>query len=329
MRCLITGVAGFIGSHLADRLLGEGHEVVGVDAFTDAYDPAAKEANVGGMVGKEKFRLIRGDVAEMDLQEALDGVERVFHMAAQAGVRGSWGSHFHLYLWRNVLATQRLLEACKGKELSRFIYASSSSVYGDEAPHPTREDALPRPTSPYGVTKLAAENLCRLYFRNHGVPTVSLRFFTVYGPRQRPDMAFHRFLRALWRNEPLTVYGDGGQSRDFTYVDDIVEASLSAAASGLAGEVYNVGGGTRATLREVLDIMAAVTDRTPRVAWGDDQKGDVRHTWADLGRARRDLGYEPRVSLREGISREWDWVREEQEAGSGRSEGATRARSGA
>ncbi len=308
MKCLVTGAAGFIGSHLSERLLEEGHKVVGIDAFTDAYRPGLKEFNVQGLGGRRGFQMVRGDLVEVDLEALLDGVEVVFHQAAQAGVRASWGGEFHLYLHRNVLVTQRLLEACKGRPLRRFVFASSSSVYGDSDLYPTPEDASPRPLSPYGVTKLAAEHLCLLYWKGHGLPVVSLRYFTVYGPRQRPDMAFHQFLRALWTDQPLVLYGDGGQSRDFTYVSDIVEANLRAVGLASPGGVYNIGGGARATVLEVLEILEGVTGRRPQVRWEGIQRGDVKHTWADLSRARQALGYEPRVSLREGLAKESEWM---------------------
>jgi UDP-glucose 4-epimerase len=308
MKCLVTGAAGFIGSHLCERLLEEGHEVVGIDAFTDAYEPSLKESNVQGLLHRGAFQMVRGDLTEMDLQEVLDGVELVFHQAAQAGVRTSWGGEFHLYLHRNVLVTQRLLEACKGRPLHRFVFASSSSVYGDSDRYPTPEDALPHPLSPYGVTKLAAEHLCLLYWKSHGIPVVSLRYFTVYGPRQRPDMAFHQFLRALWSGHALVLYGDGTQSRDFTYVSDIVEANVRAAELAPAGAVYNIGGGAKATVLDVLEILEGVTGRRPRVRWEGIQRGDVKHTLADLSRARREMGYAPRVTLREGLAKESEWM---------------------
>jgi UDP-glucose 4-epimerase len=309
MKCLVTGVAGFIGSHLSEQLLADGHEVIGIDAFTDAYDVSAKRANINGLRTVRGFQIIHGDLVHLDLEGILENVDVVFHQAAQAGVRTSWGKEFNLYLERNVLATQRLLEACKEKPPNRFIYASSSSVYGDSLVYPTTEQTMPCPLSPYGVTQLAAEPLCNLYFKNYGIPVVSLRYFTVYGPRQRPDMAFHRFLKAILMNEPLVLFGDGRQSRDFTFVSDIVDANLQAVTEAPAGGVYNIGGGAQASLREVIEILKGVTGRSPQVRWAGGQKGDVKRTWADLHRARVDLGYKPKVQLRDGIAREYDWLR--------------------
>ncbi len=308
MRCLVTGVAGFIGSHMAQRLLEQGHEVIGVDCFTRAYDLAFKQANVGELKKYKGFQLVRGDLAQMQLLQLLEGVEVVFHMAAQAGVRSSWGEEFQLYLNHNVLSTQRLLEACRGMRIWRLVYASSSSVYGDQSAYPSSEEVVPRPVSPYGVTKLAAEHLCVLYWKSYKVPSVSLRYFTVYGPRQRPDMAFHRFLKAIGSKTPLTIYGDGNQSRDFTYVSDIVDANLRAAEAGQPGKVYNIGGGARATLREVLAILEEVTGTVPLVSWEKPEPGDVRHTMADLTLAKQELGYQPKVALREGLARQWAWM---------------------
>lgn len=308
MRCLVTGVAGFIGSHMAQRLLEQGHEVIGVDCFTRAYDLAFKQANVGELKKYKGFQLVRGDLAQMQLLQLLEGVEVVFHMAAQAGVRSSWGEEFQLYLNHNVLSTQRLLEACREMRIWRLVYASSSSVYGDQSAYPSSEEVVPRPVSPYGVTKLAAEHLCVLYWKSYKVPSVSLRYFTVYGPRQRPDMAFHRFLKAIGSKTPLTIYGDGNQSRDFTYVSDIVDANLRAAEAGQPGKVYNIGGGARATLREVLAILEEVTGTVPLVSWEKPEPGDVRHTMADLTLARQELGYQPKVALREGLARQWAWM---------------------
>jgi UDP-glucose 4-epimerase len=303
-RLLVTGVAGFIGSHLAEHLLAAGHEVIGIDAFTDYYDPAIKRANVAPLLDLPGFRLIDGDLADCDLGEALDGCEVVYHQAAQAGVRASWGDDFRLYLERNLWATQRLLEAIRERPVRKLVFASSSSVYGDAERYPTAETDHPRPISPYGVTKLAGEHLCLAYAASYGVPIVALRYFTVYGPRQRPDMAFNRFIRAVARGDDITVYGDGTQTRDFTYVSDIVAANIAAGEADVRGEVINTGGGSRVTVLEVLGLLGELIGKEPKIRFIETQRGDVRHTAADLSKARALLGYEPRVPLREGLRRQ-------------------------
>jgi nucleoside-diphosphate-sugar epimerase len=309
MRYVVTGAAGFIGSHLALNLLEAGHEVLGIDCFTDYYPRPVKEENLRALRGSPRFRLVEARLQDVDLAPLLAGAEHVYHLAAQAGVRASWGREFSHYTEHNVLATQRLLEAAVAAGRPTVVYASSSSVYGDAPSLPFREDGPCQPVSPYGVTKLAAEHLAVLYHRNHRLPTVSLRFFTVYGPRQRPDMAFHRFLRAALDGEPVAVFGDGLQTRDFTYVADIVAAVRAAPLSGRPGTVYNVGGGERVALNEVLRVVEAVTARTLRIQRQEAQKGDMRDTFADTTAARRDLGFRSTVSLAEGLAREWEWIR--------------------
>jgi nucleoside-diphosphate-sugar epimerase len=308
MRAIVTGAAGFIGSHLSQTLLDRGAEVIGLDCFTDYYPRALKQANLGALLGHPSFSLIESTIQRADLGALLDGATHVFHLAAQAGVRKSWGRDFGVYTTNNVEATQVLLEACVGKPLHRLVYASSSSVYGDTAQIPMREDALPRPVSPYGVTKLAAEHLCHLYSANHGVPATSVRYFTVYGPRQRPDMAFHRFLKAVLRNEPICVFGDGGQTRDFTFVADAVSATIAAGERGVPGRAYNVGGGSRVSLNDVLEVIGQVTGRAIRVERGPEQKGDMRDTYADTSLARSDLGFRPTVPLADGLAHEYRWL---------------------
>jgi UDP-glucose 4-epimerase len=308
--CLVTGAAGFIGSHLSRRLLAEGHRVTAVDSFTDYYPRSQKEANVADLRSHPAFTFVEGDLLSLPLPELLSGAAWVFHQAAQAGVRASWGSHFRAYTDNNVLATQVLLEACVVARPEKIVYASSSSVYGDAARLPASEDDLPRPVSPYGVTKLAAEHLCRLYWKNHGLPTVSLRYFTVYGPGQRPDMAFHRFLRAMIEDRPFEVYGDGTQTRDFTFIDDAVEANLRAAERGRDGGVYNIGGGHRMALRDVIGVMEEVAGRRARVDYRETERGDVRDTHADTTRARADLDYRPARALADGIRAEYLWLRD-------------------
>jgi UDP-glucose 4-epimerase len=304
----VTGAAGFIGSQLAGRLLADGHEVAGVDAFTDYYDTRLKEENLAGLPGAGRFTLVRANLLSVDLAGLLDGVDVVFHLAAQAGVRASWGRSFELYTEWNVLATQRLLEAARTRPPARFVYASSSAVYG-RSELPMREESPTRPLSPYGVSKLAAEHLCGLYAAAYGVPTVSLRYFTVYGPRQRPDMAFHRFIRALRRDRPIPLFGDGRQTRDFTFVDDVVEATLRAATAALdPGEVLNVAGGGRVELREAIETLAAIVGRPARLAPGAAPAGEMLHTYADTARASARLGWRPRTTLAEGLRAEAAWV---------------------
>jgi len=309
VKALVTGAAGFIGSTLADTLTARGIDVIGLDCFTDYYPREVKEHNLAPLRSRPTFAFIEDRLQTVPLDRILDDVTHVFHLAAQAGVRKSWGRDFLTYTTHNVDATQRLLEGVKDRPIERFVYASSSSVYGDAPALPLREDGPCQPVSPYGVTKLAAEHLAVLYHRNHGLPTVSLRFFTVYGPRQRPDMAFHRFLRAARDGEGVTVFGDGRQTRDFTYVDDIVSAMRSAPLSGRPGCVYNVGGGERIALNEVLRLVEAVTARPLRTERQEAQKGDMRDTFADTTAARRDLGFRSTVPLAEGLAREWEWIR--------------------
>lgn len=310
MKCLVSGAAGFIGSHLSEYLIDKGCEVTGIDSFMDYYPKSIKEANIDALKNDQKFEFVDGSLLDLDLGELLKGVEVVFHQAAQAGVRASWGENFKVYSDNNILATQMLLEACTSNPVKKFIYASSSSVYGDTQDLPMKESSLPRPVSPYGVSKLAAEHLCWLYFRNFGVPTVSLRYFTVFGARQRPDMAFHRFFRWAIENKPIAVYGDGEQSRDFTHVNDIVEANWLASENGLPGEVFNIGGGSRISLNDVIPIIEDIAGREMKVRYEGTQKGDVRHTSADMTKARLELGYEPKTPIEEGLRDEYAWIRE-------------------
>lgn len=308
MTALVTGVAGFIGSTLAEALVAEGESVIGVDCFLDYYPREAKERNLASLRESGRFELIETPLQELPLAELLRGVGHVFHLAAQAGVRTSWGDEFSIYTDNNILATQRLLEAAVASEPRSFVFASSSSVYGDRASLPMKEDVPLFPVSPYGVSKLAAERLCALYHENHGTPTVSLRYFTVYGPRQRPDMAFHRLLRCALTGKAFPLYGDGGQTRDFTFVSDAVAATIAASVRGRPGAVYNVGGGSRVSMLEVIDTVREVTGRRVHVDSRPRQKGDMRDTYADTTRAAHDLGYAPSTALREGLAREWKWL---------------------
>jgi len=307
---LVTGVAGFIGSHLAERLLHEGHRIVGVDAFTDSYPRAVKMANLSPLLGEPGFRFMELDMTQADLGPLVAEADFIFHQAGQPGVRASWGKDFDVYLECNVRATQRLLEAVRGSiRLRRLVFASSSSVYGQAQALPLREDTLPQPYSPYGVTKLAAEHLCLLYHANYGVPTVALRYFTVYGPRQRPDMGFHRFIQAALQDRPIVVYGDGEQTRDFTYIADAVEANWLALSPAANGHVFNIGGGSRSSVNQVLTTLEEILKRPIRREQRPPQPGDVRHTWADTTRAREVLRFSPLVSLPEGLARQVEWLR--------------------
>jgi UDP-glucose 4-epimerase len=308
VKALVTGAAGFIGSHLTSALLDRGAAVTGIDCFTDYYPRSIKELNLGVNAGRQGFHFVEGSLQHADVATLLEGKTHVFHLAAQAGVRKSWGRDFRIYTDNNLDATQRLLEACVGLPLHRFVYASSSSVYGDSVSIPMREDALPQPVSPYGVTKLAAEQLCYLYYANHQVPTTSVRYFTVYGPRQRPDMAFHRFIRAALRGDPITLYGDGEQTRDFTFVTDAVAATVAAGDRGRLGRAYNVGGGSRVSVNQLFDIIARIHGKPLDIRREPEQKGDMRDTFADTTRARADLGFSPKVTLEQGLEAEYRWL---------------------
>lgn len=311
MHTIITGVAGFVGSSLAERLLAEGHTVVGIDSFALYYGRDIKEHNLTHLRGQPGFTFIEGDLNALDLATMLADAEVIFHQAAQAGVLASWGQTFQSYIDANIAATQRLLEATRHlPALRRFAYASSSSVYGNTPDLPARETGQTTPVSPYGVTKLAGEHLCRLYAANFGVPTVSLRYFTVYGPRQRPDMGIHKFIRATLTGQPITIYGDGTQTRDFTYISDIVEANLAAAERDLApGVVYNIGGGSRISVNALVALIQELAGQTTTIQHIEKQAGDAEHTAADLTAAQRDLGFAPQVEHRTGLAAQIAWQR--------------------
>ena len=307
MKVLVTGAAGFIGSHVVERLLKEGHDVVGVDNFDIYYSRGQKEKNLMPVLLHPKFKLIEDNLATMALVTVLKGTEAIIHLAAQPGVRGSWGSSFHRYVTNNIQVTQRLLEESKGNKLKRFVNASSSSVYGDVG-EILNEEMRIQPKSPYGVTKLAAEHLCQLYNLEYKMPTVSLRFFSVYGPGQRPDMAFHRFCQNILRDAPMTIYGDGQQVRDFTYVDDVAEIITAALTAEVTGQVVNVGGGSPATLLEAAAILEEVSGKTSPKTFLERQKGDVFSTRADTSKLERLFGTKPKTGLKEGLTREWEWM---------------------
>lgn len=319
--CLVTGAAGFVGSHLAEKLLAAGHRVLGVDCFADYYARSIKEQNLQSLRARTAFTFLEADLLELDLPALLSGeaapapgqvakarVDFIFHLAAQAGVRASWGRSFEVYTRNNILATQQLLEAARQVIPAKFVYASSSSIYGDAETYPTHEEMTPHPISPYGVSKLAGEHLCMLYWRNYRVPTAALRYFTVYGPRQRPDMGFNRFIRALLQGDEIEIYGDGEQTRDFTYVDDAVQGTVAAATAEARGEVFNIGGGSRVTVNQVIRSLESIVQRKAKLKYIAEQKGDVRHTSADTSKAQRLLGYQPHVPLQQGLEREAAWL---------------------
>lgn len=307
---LVTGAAGFIGSSLCDRLLRDGNRVRGIDSFVDYYDPAIKRRNLQAALRHPRFEFVEDDLVRVDLNALLRGVSCCFHVAAQAGVRASWGRDFDVYIRCNIEATQKLLEAARTAGLPRLVYSSSSSVYGNARQMPMSEEAKPSPVSPYGVTKLSGEQLCDLYHFNYGLSCVSLRYFTVYGPRQRPDMAFHRFIRAGILRQPIEIYGDGEQTRDFTFIDDALEANLAAWRYSGPHGVFNVGGGATVTLRHVIGIIEASLGQELEVHFQPRALGDVRHTHADTRRAASELGFRARVGVEEGIPLEVAWVRE-------------------
>jgi UDP-glucose 4-epimerase len=308
MKVLITGVAGFVGSHLAEKLLSENYDVVGIDKFLDNYPRRFKQKNLEPSLKHRNFKFLEEDLLGLNLRELLKDVSYVFHLAAQPGVRSSWGDEFIQYSQNNIMATQVLLEAGKESGVKKIVYASSSSVYGDTDDLPMREDGNTRPVSPYGVSKLAAEHLCYLYWKAYGVPTVSLRFFTVYGPRQRPDMFFHIFMDRLRKDQEVPLYDDGEQTRDFTYCGDIVDGLLGAAVYPGAGEVFNLGGGTESSVVNAIHIVEKISGRKAKLKTFERQKGDVRHTRARLDSAREKLGYRPKVSLEEGLRQQWHWI---------------------
>jgi len=304
VKALVTGCAGFIGSHLAGRLLEEGYEVVGIDCFAPYYPREIKGENIAGILKQKHFEFIEADVLAM---KEFPRVDCVFHEAAQPGVRGSWGDKFEIYVRNNILATQKLLEFYKGEKLTKFIYASSSSIYGD-AELPLKETAAPRPISPYGVTKLAGENLCYLYHKSYGTPVISLRYFTVYGPGQRPDMAIHKMVSAILNGEEFVIFGDGNQTRDFTYIDDVTEANILAARSEIQGKVFNIGGGSRISVNDLVKLISNLLNKEVKATYVEEQKGDVKNTWADIELTKKELGWQPQVEITEGLRRYIDSV---------------------
>ncbi len=310
MRFLVSGCAGFIGSHLSEYLLSLNHEVVGIDSFSDFYPKEYKKKNLINLLKKDSFTFIGKDMLTLKLEKIFENVDGIFHLAAQPGVRTSWGKNFDIYIKDNIILTQRILETLRNFKEKRLIFASSSSVYGDSPFLPFKEDGPLAPVSPYGVTKLACENLCHLYHKNFSIDLVILRYFTVYGPRQRPDMAFHRFFYSILKGEEVKIFGDGSQTRDFTYVEDVVVATYSSFEKGVSGEAYNIGGGANISLIDLLKLMEKITGEKIKTTFKDKEKGDAPHTWADHSKAKRDLGFIPRVKLEEGLYYQWEWTKQ-------------------
>ena len=308
-KILVTGCAGFVGSHLCERLLEADFDVVGLDSLTDYYDPKVKLDHLNSLRKNPNFQFIMADVLNVEAyQSVLNEAVMVFHLAAQPGVRGSWGNSFDTYVRNNILATQKLLEAARGsRELIKFVYASSSSVYGQIQAERVTEEHRTQPHSPYGVTKLAAEHLCSLYQANYGLPTISLRFFTVYGPRQRPDMAFYRLVKAALSGQAFSVYGDGTQERDFTFVRDIVEGLILAGLHPTAAGVYNIGGGHVVSLNDVIGLVEELTGTALKLKHLEPQVGDVQRTSADTTKIQSVLGFHPSTSLRDGLRAEVEY----------------------
>ncbi|TMC81935.1 MAG: NAD-dependent epimerase/dehydratase family protein [Chloroflexi bacterium] len=307
MRAVVTGAAGFIGSHLCDRLLADGHDVVGIDCFRDYYSRTLKEQNLESARAFRGFTFCHLDLVEEDIRWVVDGADVVYHLAGRSGLGVASRWEFGQYVRDNILATQRLLEALVTNPVRRLVYAGSSSVYGEAEAFPTKETALPRPLSSYGVTKLAAENVVQLYGRSSGLPVTVLRYFTVYGPRQRPDMAVSRFMRALVTGEEIEINGDGEQTRDFTFVDDAVTATVRSATADVAGKVLNIGGGSRSTINAVLAALEEISGTRVGRRYLPSGAADQRHAAASINLAREGLGWEPRVTLRKGLTSQWSW----------------------
>ncbi len=306
-KAIVTGAAGFIGSNLSKRLLEDGYSVLGIDSFEDHYPRWIKERNLAGLKKYQEFKFVEDSLIELDLKYMVKEVDYVFHQAAQPGVRGSFGQFFSIYVRNNIVATQRLLEASRDSRIKKFILASSSSVYGNTPALPAKEEGILIPYSPYGVTKMAAEQLVKVYNDNFSVPSVSLRYFTVYGHGQRPDMAFHKFVKAILEDKAIPLYGDGKQTRDFTCVSDIVDANMLA-MNAPAGTVFNIGGGTHIGLLDAISMIGNLMKAKPKIDFQPSQKGDVNDTWADLTRAKETLGYVPRVSLEQGLLQEIEYI---------------------
>jgi UDP-glucose 4-epimerase len=306
---LITGVAGFIGSNLAEKIIQSGGIVYGIDSFTDYYPRTIKENNLKNLlqVQNKNFHFIEGPLEHILLKPILKKVDYVFHLAAQAGVRTSWDKNFYTYTSNNINATQHILEECKNIPIKKFVFASSSSVYGNINKLPMHEDDELSPISPYGLTKLVGEKLCKLYCETFSIPVTSLRYFTVYGPRQRPDMAFHKFMTSIMLNKPIIIYGDGSQTRDFTFIDDIVNATINAALYGKINSIYNIGGGNRIKLIDAINLLKSITNKNVKLEFKEPQKGDVKDTYADTTKAKTEINYCPTTEIKKGLQIHWEW----------------------
>ena len=307
---VVTGAAGFIGSHLSERLLENGFKVIGIDCFTDYYSKKIKKNNMISFQNNKNFKLIESDLMEIDLISIIKESEFLFHEAAQPGVRASWGDQFDTYVKDNILVTQKILESAKEvKTLEKIVMASSSSVYGEQEGIMIENKTIPSPISPYGVTKLASENLGLTYASNYDLPVTSLRYFTVYGPRQRPDMAFTKFIKANLSGDKISIFGDGNQTRDFTYISDIIDANLECVKSEIHGNVLNIGGGKTYSIMDVLNIIENITDKNNKLIFLTKQKGDVFRTEADIKMASKIIGYKPKISLKEGLMKQIELIK--------------------
>lgn len=307
---MVTGCAGFIGSNLVESLLNEKSNVVGVDCFTNYYPISIKKRNIENSLKNKNFEFKKINLLSTNLKEIISDVDFVFHLAAQPGVRAGW-KNFKVYIRNNIELTQKLLEACTNSDIKKFIFTSSSSVYGDSPDLPMNEDSLKRPISPYGVTKLATEQICYLYHKYYGVPTIILRYFTVYGPRQRPDMAINRFVSKMFSGETISIFGDGKQTREFTFISDAIDATLLAAKSDYNYEIFNIGSGTRISINNLLALLEKIIGKKPKVKYVEEEKGEMRDTFADISRAKKLLGWTPKVGMEEGLKRYIKWYRGE------------------
>lgn len=308
-KCFVTGVAGFIGSSVAERLINDGHSVIGVDCFTDYYSIEQKKANIKNLLKSNSFHFLDADLSTLDLKQHLQDVDYIFHYAAQPGVRDGFGKNFNLYMKNNIMVLKQMLDAAKELPVRKFVFASSSSVYGQQSPLPIKEDIPLKPLSLYGASKLHCESMCDIYHQTFGMPIISLRFFSVYGPKQRPDMAFHKFIKAAVNGDKITINGDGTQSRDFTYINDIVDANILAMQSDVSGEAFNVGNGNTVSIKEAIRIIEQAADQKLEIEYNQQAPGDVDYTLADNSKAKNLLGYAPKWNLADGLATEYAWLK--------------------